>query len=363
MAGSISRKNFLKLGSALAVSSMWAPAIILPKKKEKLGVALVGLGNYSNGRLAPGLQMTEHCELRGIVTGTPSKIPDWQEQYGIPDQNVYDYENMHEIANNDDIDIIYSVTPPGKHARDSIAGAEAGKHVWCEKPMAMDLQECEAIIDAARKNRVHLSIGHRMHHEPNTQKLIRFGREEVYGAVREVSSGAGFRGSWPEDDWRVTAALGGGALYDMGVYPINAARHMTGKEPVAVTGKQRAERTDMFREVDEYTEFELEFPDGIIARGETSFGSSMNYLEVTCTGGWYRLQPFQSYSRVQGETSSGTELPPDPDHQQARQMDNEALAIKEGRSPVVPGRDGLEDIRIVRAIMKSAQNGGLRVEL
>jgi len=149
----------------------------------------------------------------------------------------------------------------------------------------------------------------------------------------------------------------------MGVYPINAARYSTGMEPVAVSGRQWSERTEMYSDVDEFTEFELEFPGGVMVKGETSFGKSVNYLNVECARGWYRLQPMQSYSGVQGETSDGTRLPPDPNHQQARQMDNDALAIKENRQPIVPGNDGLADIRIVNAIMKSSKNGGERIQL
>ncbi|MEX0994187.1 MAG: Gfo/Idh/MocA family oxidoreductase, partial [Balneolaceae bacterium] len=172
MATTISRRNFLmKTGSALAISTIGFPSVILPRQKEKLGVALVGLGSYSRGRLAPGLPRTEHCELRGIVTGSPHKIPVWQERYNIPDRNVYNYQTMHEVANNEDIDVIYVVTPPGLHARYAIIGAEAGKHVWCEKPMAMDADECQNIIDAAAKNGVQLTIGYRMQHEPNTQTI------------------------------------------------------------------------------------------------------------------------------------------------------------------------------------------------
>lgn len=364
MSDKISRKNFLKTtGSALAVASLGFPSVIIPRKKDKLGVALVGLGSYSTSRLAPGLQQTEHCELRGIVTGSPSKIPDWQQRYDIPDSNVYNYETMHEVADNDDIDVIYVVVPTGLHAKYSIIGAEAGKHVWCEKPMAMDVEECQSIIDAASQNNVQLAIGYRMQHEPNTQTIIRYGREETYGAVTGVETGAGYSGSHPEGNWRRNAELGGGALYDMGVYPINAARYATSKEPIAVSGIQSSERSEMYSEVDETTVFELEFPDGVVAKGETSFGKSMNYLDVDCTDGWYHLRPFQSYSGVQGETSDGTTLPPDPNHQQARQMDNEALAIKKGREPIVPAEEGLRDIRIVRAIMESSAKEGAKVSL
>lgn len=358
-----SRKDFLKTaGTAFAAASFGFPSILLSKQKEKLGVALVGLGSYSTGRLAPGLQKTEHCELRGIVTGSPHKIPKWQKQYDIPDSNVYNYENMHEVANNDDIDVIYVVTPPGLHAKYSIIGAEAGKHVWCEKPMAINVEECQAIIDAANKNGVSLSIGYRLQHEPNNRTVIRYGKKETFGAVQEVKSGAGYNGSHSADSWRRDPELGGGALYDMGVYPINASRYSTNMEPIAVRGKQWSER-DIYNEVDEFTEFELEFPDGVMAFGETGFGKSTNYLNVDCADGWYRLEPFQTYSGVKGETSDGKELPPDPHHQQARQMDNEALAIKEDRDPIVPGEDGLRDIRIVQAIMESSQNSEARISL
>jgi glucose-fructose oxidoreductase len=353
------RRRFLKgAGAALAASAIGFPTLVLSRPK-KLGVALLGLGNYSTGRLAPGLQLTQHCELRGIVTGSPEKIPVWQKRYAIPDGNVYSYDTLDEIANNDGIDVVYIVTPPALHARDAIRAAEAGKHVWCEKPMAMDEAECRSIIDAARQNGVSLSVGYRLHHEPNTQTIIRFGREETYGAVTGVKTGAGFRGTFTDPTaWRRIGRLGGGALYDMGVYPINAARYATGLEPVAVRGRQWSERTDMFGDVDEFTEFELEFADGLVVPGETSFGKRMNYLDVEATDGWYRLRPFMTYDGVQGETSDGTILAPAPGHQQARQMDNEALAILEGRPPVVPGEEGLADIRIVRAIMASSEAGG-----
>jgi len=139
---------------------------------KKLGIALLGLGGYSRGQLAPALTMTKYCQLTGIVTGSPDKIPQWQRKYGIKDANVYSYDTLGDIANNDDIDVVYIVVPTGLHAKYAIAAAEAGKHVWCEKPMAMNTKECQAIIDACKKNNVKLSIGYRMLHEPNTQTLI-----------------------------------------------------------------------------------------------------------------------------------------------------------------------------------------------
>jgi glucose-fructose oxidoreductase len=353
-----------RAGAAAAGAAVGFPSVLLPRRDEPLGVALCGLGNYSTTQLAPGLQRTEHCELRGIVTGSPEKIPVWQRRHGIPDRNVYSYETLPDVANNDAIDVVYVVTPPGLHARDAVKAAEAGKHVWCEKPMAMTEAECRSIIEAAEQNGVQLTVGYRLQHEPNTQTIIRYGEEETYGAVTAVETGAGYNGAHPDpDDWRRDAERGGGALYDMGVYPINAARYATGLEPVAVTGRLWSEREEMYSEVPEFATFELEFPGGVVAKGETSFGKSVNYLDVECTDGSYQLRPFQTYSGVQGATSDGTRLPPAGGDQQARQMDDDALAIKQGRAPIVPGEEGLADIRVVRAIMESSENGGERVEL
>jgi glucose-fructose oxidoreductase len=365
MSHSPSRRDFLKrAGSALAVSTIGFPSVLLPNRDRTIGVALCGLGSYAGGQLAPGLQKTEHCELRGIVTGSPEKIPKWQQRYDIPDQNVYSYETLPDIANNDNIDVVYIVTPPGVHARDAIKAAKAGKHVWCEKPMAMDEAECQAVIDAADANNVQLTIGYRLQHEPNNRTIMRYAEEETYGAVTEVKTGAGYSGAHPNpDNWRRDAELGGGALYDMGVYPINAARYATGMEPVAVTGRTWSEREEMYSEVPEFAEFTLEFPGGVTARGETSFGKSTNYLDVTYADGWCRLRPFQSYSGVQGETSDGTQLQPSGRDQQARQMDNDARAIKNDEAPIVPGEEGLADIRIVNAIMESSEKDGARIEL
>jgi len=360
-----SRRTFLKrAGTAVAGSAVGFPSVLVPDRDRPLGVALCGLGTYSTTQLAPALQQTEHCALRGIVTGSPGKIPVWQRRYGIPDGNVYNYDTLPDIANNGAVDVVYIVTPPGLHARDAIAAAEAGKHVWCEKPMAMNEAECRAIIDAADVNGVQLTVGYRLQHEPNNRTIMRYAANETYGAVTSVRTGAGYNGAHPDpDDWRRDAERGGGALYDMGVYPINAARYATGLEPVAVTGRLWSERSEMYDEVPEHATFKLTFPDGVVAKGETSFGKSTNYLDVTCTDGSYRLRPFQTYSGVRGSTSDGTRLPPTGGDQQARQMDADARAIRNGEPPVVPGEDGLADIRIVRAIMESSKRDGARIEL
>ena len=360
----LKRRDFIaKVAAASAVAALPASSfanIIIPQKK-KLGVALVGLGYYSTDLLAPTLQLTNHCELRGVVTGSPSKIPVWQRKYGIKDQNVYNYDNMDQIANNDAIDVIYIVLPNSMHAEYAIKAANAGKHVWCEKPMARTVAECQSIIDACNQNKRYLSIGYRMQHEPNTQKLIQWSKTKPYGEIKDLTAEAGFyNGS--TNHWKLQKAMGGGAMYDMGVYSLNAARYVTGEEPIAVTANISTTRPEIYSEVDETTTFKLEFPSGVIANCKTSFRANLNELQVNCADGWYGLSPFQAYNGIKGKTSDGKKLNTPIENEQAKQMDDDALAIINKSSVIVPGEEGLLDIRVVEAIYQSAQKS-VRVEI
>lgn len=353
------RRDFIKqtlAGAAgLAIGTQDAFANIIIPQKRKLGVALVGLGYYSTDVLAPALQLTEHCQLTGIVTGTPAKAERWKQQYRIPDKNIYNYSNFASLANNPAIDVIYIVLPPSMHAEYSIKAAEAGKHVWCEKPMAMTAAECERMITAAKNNKVQLTVGYRMQHEPNTRTIMGFAKDLPYGKIQGLSAAAGYRES-RTDHWKQKKEMGGGAMYDMGVYPLNAARYSSGMEPIAVTARASTTRPEIYKEVEETMQFDLEFPGGVIATCETSFGRGMNDLRVDCEKGWYKLSPFQAYSGINGETSDGKKLNERIPNQQAKQMDDDAVAIIGKSNPLVPGEEGLNDIRIVEAIHKSARD-------
>ncbi|WP_137165628.1 Gfo/Idh/MocA family protein [Salinimonas lutimaris] len=354
----ISRRRFLQLSTSSLLIASASPVWSMPRSDKPVGVALLGLGNYSASMLAPALQHTKHCRLTGIVTGTPDKIPQWQQKYGLQDANCYTYDNMDDIANNDDIDVIYIVTPTGTHMDFAVRAANTGKHVWCEKPMAMDEAQCQRIIDACEKNGVMLSVGYRMQHEPNTRTFADYQHTLPYGEMRKLSSFAGYGGNGrPADNWRMQKEMGGGALYDMGVYAINGARFITGKEPVAVTGRHEKSHPEIFKEVDETTFFTLEFADGPETECGTSVVKSFNHLKAECTDGWYQLKPMQSYSGVTGTTSDGKQLPPIKGMQQSLQMDNDALAIRNKGPLLVPAEEGLRDIRLVNAIFKAAKTG------
>ena len=352
----MNRRRFMQQTAAtatgIAISNFAFPQIILPQKKDKLGVALVGLGYYSTDLLAPALQLTKYCYLAGVVTGTPSKAEKWKQAHNLPDKNVYNYQNFDLIANNPDIDIVYVVLPPSMHAEYVIRSANAGKHVWCEKPMAVTEAECKSMIDACTKNKVKLSIGYRLQHEPNTKQIIQLRKDLTYGNVIKVEVSAGYFDP-RTDHWKQKKKMGGGVMGDMGVYPLNAARYSVGLEPIAVTAMASTTRPEIYTEVEETMKFDLEFPGGATASCEASFGKGMNDLMVTCSKGWYKLSPFQAYNGVNGITSNGTKLNATITNEQATQMDDDAIAIINNTSVMVPGEEGLKDIRVVEAIYRS----------
>ncbi|HTE07390.1 MAG TPA: Gfo/Idh/MocA family oxidoreductase [Flavitalea sp.] len=350
-------KNFALGGSAL----MLGPSRLLSAdwKKSRIGVALVGLGYYSTDLLAPALQQTKNCYLAGIVTGTPSKAETWKKKYNIPEKNIYNYQTFDSIANNPDIDVIYVVLPPSMHKEYVIRAANAGKHVWCEKPMAITAAECEEMIAACTKNKKKLSIGYRLQHEPNTQEYRTLIYRQTLGKVKKVSCAAGYFES-RTDHWKQKKEMGGGVMYDMGVYAIQGARMGTGMEPIQVVrAVTSTTRPEIYKNgLDETAVATLEFPNGIMADIKSSFGENVNYLRVMLEKGEISMSPYSAYAGVRGTTPTG-----EIDHayevpwQQAKQMDDDAMAIRKNLQVLVPGEEGLRDIRIVEAIYKSAAGG------
>jgi glucose-fructose oxidoreductase len=353
----MNRRSFVKYTSAGLVSFS-TPEIItsLYGKKSNLGIALVGLGYYSTDVLAPALIKTKNCHLAGIVTGTPSKIDIWKSKYKIADKNIYNYQNFDSIANNPDIDVIYIVLPPSMHRDYVIRAAATGKHVWCEKPMAMTYQECTDMIKACKDNKVKLSIGYRMQHEPNTQTLMKWAKSKPYGDIQSLTVNAGYVDG-RKGMWKQMKAMGGGATIDMGVYCINGARYVTGMEPISVEAKSSVQRPDIYFEVEETMDFTLHFKNDVKAVCKTSFGMSFNDLDVICKKGGYKMAPYSSYNGNKGSASDGKLLNLTIDNLQARQMDDDALSIINNKKMMCPGEEGAKDIKIVEAIYKADKSG------
>jgi predicted dehydrogenase len=330
--------------------------------KKKLGVALVGLGTYSSGELGPALKQTTHCYLAGVVSGDPGKRNKWREEYNLSDKNLYSYEAFDGIKDNSDIDIVYVVLPNDMHAEFVIRAAKAGKHVICEKPMDVSVEQCRRMIEACEDAGVKLSIGYRLHFDPYNQEMMRLGQHAVLGSVKKVIAKNGMDVG-QKDQWRLKyEKAGGGPLMDLGIYCVQGVVYTLGELPVSVNARFDTKTDpDKFSEVEEGISWEMEFPNGVIAYCETSYTKEYNVLRAETDKGWFELQPAFEYRGLKGRTSQGILHFPEI-NQQARQMDDFAQCIMENKSSRVPGEMGLRDVEILMAVYESARTGR-KVEL
>ncbi len=360
----LSRRSYLQTLSVAAGGLLLTPETLFAKQPveesvppKKLGIALVGLGNYSTLQLGPALQQTQSCRLAGIVTGSPDKAKTWATQYNIPAKNIYNYQTFDQIRDNPDIDIIYVVLPNFMHAEYSIRAAQAGKHVICEKPMAMNAAEAEQMIAACKKAGVKLSVGYRLYFEPHHLKMRRLSAEQTMGKVKVIESGLGFTVPGP-NSWRLDKKIGGGgAIMDLGVYAIQGSRRTLNEEPISVTAQAFTFDKVHFKDIYETVFWQFEFPGGAIAHSSTTYSSYVDRLYATCERGWFKLEPAFNATGAQDITSAGPMTVPSPAFQQIAQLDDFARSVLANEHPVASGEEGLKDMKLIGAILQAADTG------
>ena len=363
-----SRRDFLQ---KITTSALALPILPIPGMKSidqifgkhyqgpVLRVAIMGLGSYGT-RVAEAMQSCKQAKLVGVISGTPSKVKDWQTKYGIPEKNCYNYENFDRIKSNSDIDAVYVITPNALHHDQVIRVAKAGKHVICEKPMAINAAEGQEMVDVCKKANVKLLVGYRMHFEPKTLEIIRMRKDNEFGKILFFQGLTGFKIGDPTQ-WRLNKQLaGGGAMMDIGIYSINGSRYMVGEEPVWVTAEETKTDPQKFKEgVDETIQFQLGFPSGAVASCLSTY--SMNNLDrffLNGEKGFAELQPSTGYGPIKGRTHVGELTQPHTTHQTV-QMEEMAGIILQGKQPTVPldGEEGVKDLKIIDAIYQAVQSG------
>lgn len=366
--GNNSRRVFLQKITASAFALPLIPVSdkghVQPLENEfnqtpVLRVAIMGLGSYGN-RVADAMQASKRAKLVGAISGTPSKIKDWQRKFNIPEKNCYTYENFDQIKNNPDIDAVYIITPNSLHVPQGIRVASAGKHVICEKPMALTAQEGQQLVDACKKANVKLLVGYRMHFEPKTLEIIRMRNAGEFGKALFFQGLCGFQIGDP-NQWRLNKALaGGGSMMDIGIYAVNGARYMIGEEPLWVTAQETKTNPSKFKEgVDETIQFQLGFPGGAVASCLSTY--AMNNLDrffLNGEKGFAEMQPSTGYGPIKAQANN-KELAHKHITHQTVQMDEMADIILQGKKPVVPvdGEEGVKDLKIIDAIYKAADTG------
>jgi predicted dehydrogenase len=330
-----------------------------PYEGPILRVAIMGLGSYGT-RVAEAMEKCKMAKLTGLISGTPSKMKNWQTKYNVPDANCYNYENFDQIKDNPEIDAVYVITPNALHHGQVIRVAKAGKHVICEKPLAINSQQGKEMIDACNKANVKLLVGYRMHFEAKTLEIVRMRREGEMGKVMFFQGLCGFKIGDPTQ-WRLNKALaGGGSMMDIGIYAINGARYMVGEEPVWVTAQETKTNFEIFKEgVDETILFQMGFPSGAVASCLSSYNiDNLDRFFMTAEKGFGELQPAAGYGPMEGRTNKGKLNNPHQTHQ-TTQMNEMAGIIFNGKQPIIPvdGYEAVKDLKIIEAIYLAVKTG------
>jgi len=360
----IARRDLILSAAALVIGAGSAAAFGATRPDRKLGYAIVGLGSYGLDVIIPQFANCAHSRLAAVVSGDPAKAHRVAAEHGLPERSIYSYESFDRIRDNPDVDIVYVCLPNSMHAEFVIRAARAGKHVMCEKPMAMSAAECVKMIAACKTANRKLMIGYRCHFEPFNLEAMRLARTGAAGKIRYVRSEHGFIQGDPSR-WRLKRALaGGGSLMDMGIYALQAARYMTGEEPVAVQAMESTDRTDpRFHEVEDQIDWQLLFPSGAIAACKSMYSANQNHIIAVGDKGRIELEPATRYDGNHmwtGRDGREHEItpPPGPARTQfAGQLDHLVECIASGREPIVSGEEGLRDMRIIDAIYRSAREG------
>ncbi len=366
----LTRRGFLeKAGQGLAAASAFgamanrALAQQVPEPPgRKMGWAIVGLGNLAIKQILPAFAKCEKSKVVALVSGHPDKAAKLAARYGVSPKAIYDYHSYDTLKDNPEVDVIYVVLPNSMHAEYTIRGVQAGKHVLSEKPMANTPGDCQAMIDAAKKAGKKLMVAYRCRYEPFNKEMIRMAREQELGPVKVVVADHGFNIGDPTQ-WRLKKEFaGGGSLMDIGIYSLQAARYITGEEPVEINAVTYTTPGDLrFKEVEETINFQLRFPSGVLANCTSSYGyAGQNKYRVIATKGWFELEPATSYTglRMKIRRNNATEDRdlPQRDHF-ALEMDHMSDCVMENKDPLTPGEEGLRDLKLMMAIYEAARTG------
>jgi len=332
----------------------------MPTKRQApdpIRYAVVGLGHIAQVAVLPAFaHARRNSRLTALVSDDPTKLRVLGKKYGV--SQLYSYEQYDDCLAN--VDAVYIALPNSLHSAYAIRAANAGVHVLCEKPMALTVEECEEMIDACGESKVKLMVAYRLHFEEINLRVIDLVRQGKIGEPKFFNSS--FAMTVREDNIRTKPQLGGGTLWDIGIYCINAARYVFRAEPkevMAISVNSGAPRT---ADIDESTGALLRFDGERVAVFVTSFNSTaVGDYRIVGTKGQLHVDPAYEYAEglayeltVNGKTTKKNIGKRD-------QFGPELLyfsdCIQTGRDPEPSGEEGLQDVRIIEALYESAETG------
>lgn len=333
----------------------------MPQKTSPIRYAVVGLGEISQEAVLPGFSHAENSKLVAFVSSDPEKQKELGRKYGV--SRMVSYDGYEELLRSGEIDAVYIALPNHLHAEYTVRAARAGVHVLCEKPMAVTEDECLMMTEECKNAGVKLMIAYRLHFEQSNLDSIRIAQSGVLGELRLFHSLFSQEVKHMEDvRLKYDVAQGGGPIYDMGIYCINAARYLLRDEPYEVVATAASSDDPRFAKVPEAVSVTMQFPKDRLATFTASFGAASNSVyNVTGTKGSLQLDPAYGYTEevkqkltVEGHKSERTFSKHDQFAAELIYFSDCILADKE---PEPSGEEGLADVQIIRAIHESLSTG------
>lgn len=327
------------------------------KPAHKIRYAVIGLGHLAQSAVLPAFGHARHnSTLAALVSGDPQKLKQLGRRYGV--ELLCHYDDSDTLFSSGAIDAVYISLPNSMHAQFARRAAAAGLHVLCEKPMAVSSRDCERMIETARRNHVKLMIAYRLHFEPGNLEAMQLAQSGKLGDLRFFTST--FSMQVAPDNIRTKRELGGGPLYDIGIYCINAARTLFASEPIDVVATATSHSDPRFKEVPETVMAVMRFPQKQVASFTCSFGASArsSYEIVGTTGS---ITGERAYSEGIAFTQRMGNRVRVRRYRKSDQFAPELIHFSDcllhDREPEPTGEEGLADVRVIEALNDSIVTG------
>jgi predicted dehydrogenase len=329
-------------------------------RRRKVRYAVVGLGHIAQAAVLPAFEHAKrNSVLAALVSGNERKRRELARRYGVT--RVCGYEGIDDLFRSGEIDAVYIALPNDQHKEFTIRAARAGLHVLCEKPMAVTARECEQMIRATRAANVKLMIAYRLHFERANLEAARHARAGNLGDLRFFSSDFAMQVKDANIRLRPTQH-GGGPLYDIGVYCINAARYCFAADPIEVWATATRSSDRRFRKVDETIAATMRFTNERLATFTCSFGAAdRSIYTVTGTRGSLTVDPAYEYAMGLSYEMTIGERKKKKRFSKSDQFAPELLYFSQcvlaDRDPEPSGKEGLLDVQIIEALQRSIATG------
>lgn len=332
------------------------------KKGKKIRYAVVGLGHISQVAVLPAfVNAKNNSQLVALISSDEEKLKVLAKKYKVP--LTYHYDQLEECLKSGEVDVLYVATPNHLHRINTEMAARNKVHVLCEKPMAVSPNDCMHMEKMARDNKVKLMIAYRLHFESANLQAIKLSHDGSIGDLKFFTSNFSFQVNDKKNIRLNSPEIGGGAIYDIGIYCINAARYLFKSEPVEVTAIAAKNRDSRFSKCDETTSVILRFPEGKLATFTVSFGSyDSSEYEIVGSRGSIRLENAYDYAQAmklklfqEGKKEVIIKF------KKRDQFSSELLyfsnCIQKNITPEPGGSEGLADIKIISSILRSLETG------